>query len=789
MLLTGHLRWAVVLLTVLFSVLMGWSNVFWTEKGGVIDDAILDVTHPSYRADKEARLLCPPCEEPIVITLNLLPNPELRDLILRENLLKVGYIHHVLEHALGKHGVLVASLATTPAFRMMGEKLASASYTDTLSGLFQGKKLFDIEVWRKVAEEDPLIPLFYSFDQTRFFLFPSANQDEIKLFRAVAEVLEERTIPTWEWFVKADIFPKDRSLSASGWIIARGIIDGKLNQEVISITLIGLVLSGLLFWCTVRSVRQAIAVSLCVVVMSILWVRGEIGLLEFFGFQIRERVYALLAYTNCIVQGTSFSLHLLSRYNGLRRRFAHEEAWRRVQADVAPIVTTTAVIGAFGFSTLYFFEIRAIRELGILAALGVLNVWALSVFLLPLLAGSGIIVQRDKHVIESFYGLLVRISVLPLRIPAPERSVLCATLALGIGTLGMAAFLSGNVPAETRMKEFVEGTSIERNSKQDPVNVLRGHFGTSSRIHDFYNVVVPYENFRQGGDGSSTTFKKSLTILEHVKMPGIESVFGLPYIIEHLRKKTGTELQTEEDFRELLNFLKKKYPFHSQLMSTGGYRLVLYAEAESPSVDRERGQRFREAGAHPFGKLPLFPTIDEYVIQGKFWNMLSSEAVVVVLMFVWIGWRNSRRYHSFGRPLNPLLASVVLSTPFVVASGSLLIGMWLLGTPLDAATAAIGALAINATVDFTLYLAFRIHAGIGNRNGRDRLILKNIVREGKVIWADALLNSACFLPLAFSSFAPVERMGWIMVSMIILSALATLAIAAPLVRHTIHAKN
>jgi predicted RND superfamily exporter protein len=96
---------------------------------------------------------------------------------------------------------------------------------------------------------------------------------------------------------------------------------------------------------------------------------------------VRERVYLLLAYANCIVQGVSFVLHKFSAFQegSVSNR---EEAWRSAQV-VDPLISATAVIAVLGFGSPWWFQVLTIRELGLLSALGVGYSYFLAVIILP----------------------------------------------------------------------------------------------------------------------------------------------------------------------------------------------------------------------------------------------------------------------------------------------------------------------------------------------------------------------------------------------------------------------
>ncbi len=102
--------------------------------------------------------------------------------------------------------------------------------------------------------------------------------------------------------------------------------------------------------------------------------------------------------------------------------------------------------------------------------------------------------------------------------------------------------------------------------------------------------------------------------------------------------------------------------------------------------------------------------------------------------------------------------------------------MIVLRVPLDQATACVTALAINAAVDFGLYLTADFQAAILEGHEVREGVHIALVDRGKVIVMDIVLNSLCFIPLITSSFQPVMRLGWVMIVMLIACGFGALVI-------------
>jgi predicted RND superfamily exporter protein len=117
-----------------------------------------------------------------------------------------------------------------------------------------------------------------------------------------------------------------------------------------------------------------------------------------------------------------------------------------------------------------------------------------------------------------------------------------------------------------------------------------------------------------------------------------------------------------------------------------------------------------------------------------------------------------------------------MSVPFVFASALMLCVMVALEIPLDGATAAITALAINASVDFSIYMADAYQEGQATHGTHAGAVRHALSSKGRIVLADMLLNVVCFFPLTFSRFVPIHELGWIMMVMLLACGFGTVVL-------------
>ncbi len=710
---------------------------------------------------------------------------------------KIIRLTRAAQHTFGE---TILSLATTPAYHDTGETLLDDPYvTKTAVALFDSQP--QTSEWKKQVTGDAsvfglLVAKDFSWTSVVRYLPP--GYDEIQEFRRTVEFLEGRSIPWWEWLWKKDITPQDSNLEVSGWTMGRGLIDQGLNVDILSLVFLGVAFTLPIFWATLGSLRAACLGVGVMVIGGFVWTRGTMGLLG-----VPERVFSLLAYASVIVQGTSFALH---KFSALEETETDDrrEGWRRA-CEVDGLILTTAAISAFGFATLWSFGLKPIRELGVAATIGVIWLVLLAVVFLPafdLLTASQTLKEQQAAsqlaALCSEHGLGLSVLLLlwqKLTAWCERLCLSCVRAAVWlthgwrkggilVGTIALFAFVAvvfwrGEVPSHTRALEFIRGTSVEREARflnRD------GNVG-----FEFLDLLV--EPRHGAGITDPQFLARAWELQTQIKdVPGsreTSSILGtVRQIAQESFKKPFPETSEEVAAAFFLIENRLSLEMQQQLYFPGGVRIsVSYGTDDSVELGRFRDailalarRSFPDLNVNAFNKAALYPQVDKYVREGKVANIFTSQFGIALICGVLL-WRSNRRLSS--AQLAPLRGGLLMSLPLFFATGVMGLLMWLLQIPLDMATASIGALAINAATDFSLYLVLTYQKMLGAFTPQDAL-RKTLKIEGKVIMADCLLNACCFLPLMSSHFLPVQQLGWMMGVMLIACAVGSLLLMAAL---------
>lgn len=786
----------IVLIFIAITGVMAFGNLK-TKKGGVMEDAIQNEKDLYYLMDKEAQEKFDGTEVFVII----LRFPD--GIQSNFDVLNIKRYQEYLTREL--EDVTVVGLNNLDSLAKYNNQPVPINFTDTEHVLLQNDNgYFDIEKWKSEIKDQKSLAKFFvdeNFRHVNFVVYPNKNYDEIEVFRNTVETLEERNVAEWEWFIKTDIEPKNGNVLVAGWIQGRGLMDGALNADVVMGISVGILLSFIVFLWFTRSFLQSFIASAFVVGLSVFWVRGEIGLLNLLPFDIdilniKERVFILMAYTNCIVQGVSFSLHMFESFNEVEEEcsvISINKKWRLVKREVLESIMITAFIAFTGFITLVDFDVRAIQELGILSALGVVNLVLLSTVLAPAIhtifyrqkkESKGFFAKIFKFLFGIFDNFLEGVIYFVRKINHVLifnwiGKIFIVSILISLGFLVYLGFKQDKLIIGSEALEYLQGTIIDRSN--DYLSE-EGNLGFSN-----VEFIVTSKNKNEKVYEDLEFIKEVWEFSNEIeKVEGVRSVSSVLNMVDQIAKLTGNEfVKSDEElkyvFENLDNNLDEK--IINQIYDDESYRFtVTTAEGNSRKQGKmlddilELNERFNEIDEVLFfGDTALYHRVDDYIIKGKTWNVVNSQFVVIVICVFWI-FVSLRKIKNnlFDRLMISFKTGIVMSLPLLFATECILLVMMYLKVPLDISTAMIGVTAIAASIDFSIYFVAEYKKALFNKE-KDALKIA-IDKQGKIILMDMFLNQLFFFPLIFSSFLPIQRLGWMLVVMLFFAAVGSLII-------------
>lgn len=764
-------RGRILVLFVGLTLVSVWGNIR-LHKGNVMDDAVIVRPHDPIHQMHQYVLAKQPDGFDAGEAISFILRGGLHS---PSDLAAVAQLTERVEATLGE-GVL--SLANIPAYQDTGESLRDEPYI-TREAL--ASPSFNLAQWQAQVSRDgsvygPLVGRDLSWTAVVRYLPPGV--DEIREFRRTAAFLEDREIPAWEWLFKRDITPTDERIGVGGWVIGRGLIDQGVHVDMLSLTILGVLLAWPIFWAVFGSLSTTLLAVGMLLLAGFVWTRGAMGLMP----DMHERVYSLLVYASMIVQGTSFALHKLSAFQRSQARDP-QQAWAEAR-KVDGMIATTALIAIVGFATLWSFELQPMRELGLCAAVGTAGLLLLAVVMTPavgLLVGLRPTAARPRR--QSRVSVSIQHGIDSLVARCSQLVTWLATghkpwgIVIGIGGLGVLVtmlFFTGGIHSYTKPLEFLRGTLVDKTAAllDQPGQAGFGGLGV---------LVEP----ARGTDGKDPRFLHRAWELQTAlaQLPRAREVSSVLSSLHQIAtaswKKPFPETSAEVDAAFVLIESRLAPAVQRHLYFSGGVRVsVSFGDEPSTAVGELRqamlalAQRdFPELKVSVFTRSTLYPAVDTYIREGKVSNVITSQLLISLLCGVLVYWRNRRlttRYRST-QYLCPLRGGLVRALPLCFATLVMGLLMWLLAIPLDMSTAPIGALAINAATDFSLYFAMTYQHALASCSPLEAL-RATMSEEGRVIVADCLLNTLCFLPLVTSHFLPVQQAGWIMGVMLVTCA-------------------
>ncbi len=135
------------------------------------------------------------------------------------------------------------------------------------------------------------------------------------------------------------------------------------------------------------------------------------------------------------------------------------------------------------------------------------------------------------------------------------------------------------------------------------------------------------------------------------------------------------------------------------------------------------------------------------------------------------------RQRTIGKFLGFLIVGgggLVMLLPFLFGVGMIGILLWALGAPLSMSTAPFADLAINASGDFSIYIAVMFLLGLSLGKKPPEAITFALVGRGMLVLTDLVLNIFAFSPLLLSQFQAVRELGSLMGIMLLTCAIGAL---------------
>lgn len=200
-------------------------------------------------------------------------------------------------------------------------------------------------------------------------------------------------------FILNDVIPKIKAFEeqytmdvrVSGMPYIRTLNSKNIKDEVGLFIVAALLVTSIIFFFFFRSFR-ATFISMCVVIIGVMWTFGILGLLEY-----EITVLTALIPPLIIVIGIPNCIFLINKYQHEVNLHGNKiRSLQRVISKVGNATLMTNVTTASGFATFIITESKLLKEFGIVASLSILAIFILALLIIPIVY-SVMPMPKDKH--------------------------------------------------------------------------------------------------------------------------------------------------------------------------------------------------------------------------------------------------------------------------------------------------------------------------------------------------------------------------------------------------------
>lgn len=813
-----------------------WLNLH-VPQGGIVSDALLDKTNPYWQADQQVRQfndLQRGDTLGVVVALpqGLTPASYQRICALTETFRQLLPAATVLSLCRNLNQYLAAGDSISSQPYLPDPAALDAAHISRQLPLMLQNPLIAGTLLGPVTVDHPG-QLRYS----QILLLLPDDYSEQQLLDEVAGLLEQRDIHALEWLLwKADVTPVAAfaDVSLSGWALGRGLMHYALINDVLRYCTLGLLVATLAAWLALGSWRQALICSL-MIFCSFVLVRAAIPLLNTIfawfdwslaGAPLQQRVYFLLVLSTLIVSGISLNIRALEAFNsGWLQAAASQPAQRARQAWQAlrpqlPRFNLVLGIAALNFLGLSQIGIRGVLEVGVLSALGLAVQRLLVSQLLPLAVNTMRAWPAQTAATLACQRWLAALPQLSYRFWRTQRRPLMPVLAVLLLVLPAAGWVLLHdaqataaerlIQVRERPIDYLPDTIIDRSRQLLNAPGAGGFAQLAFYLRPAPSTVTNADypaladaRFQQAVARFSAQLRQLpevrtvVSVSDQLQLMRLADATAAPAstdtaarlipdtaarVIPDTAARVISDTAAQYDRLQLLRWDLADERLAAHFWHDGGQVLWLGHPADDSVSLRTLAQQVMALAQQepalqvlPFGALHSYHQTDLYISERKPLNALLGLPLVLALTAGWFFYSN-RRLYRYQPQLPAFAAACAVCLPFVLAYALVVLVMAAFALPLDQATACATALAINAAIDFDLYLVEDFRQRFAETGSADQALQFAVAQRGQLTWLDAGLNALCFSFLLWSAFIPMQRLGVVMLVLLLVCALTALCV-------------
>ncbi len=518
---------------------------------------------------------------------------------------------------------------------------------------------------------------------------------------------------------------------------------------------LGLILFGFFF--AFRTVK-GVVLPFSVVVVSIIWTMGAMGYL---GLPLTVVSNALPIIM--VAVASSYGIHFMHVYYEKIENGGSIKAVVRDTIDkVGSPILITGLTSALGSASLLVFNIKAMREFGIIAAIGILSATLLTLLFIPAVLSLSKTEKSYLNKTQYIIPFLRRLTTFALT----RKTLLIITYVFllllsiwGTSQIRVGADFISFFPEDAPSRLTAEVFNDQLNGIRVLDIMIDGQ--TENQLKDpiLFQQISQFQQYLENQEGVGTTHAYTNVVQEiydtfaekdkriSLQQPNAIAQYLLLY-------EMGTEVG------ELYNLVDDKYQ---------RAKIQVFLTTSEPDhhtqlseqIQQDFPRFFPDNSAHVSlgGDVMLWVAIIKWIVKGKLQNILLTILFTLgFCTFVFNSWRKG------------LLALLPISISLLMVFGV----MGFLDIRLEISTALFTSMIVGIGIDFAIHYLSRYYDYHSSSISVAEANLQTVATTGKAIWFDVLSNMVGFSVLILSGFLPVRNSGYLIAFAMMLIFLNTI---------------
>lgn len=571
----------------------------------------------------------------------------------------------------------------------------------------------------------------------------------------------EKLIPEIEAFEKETHI----DLKVSGMPYIRTLNSQNIVDEIGIFIGAALLVTSLIFFFFFRSFR-ATFISMCVVIIGVMWAFGTLGLL---GFEIT--VLTAIIPPLIIVIGIPNCIFLINKYQQEIKNHGNQaKSLQRVISKVGNATLMTNLTTAAGFATFIITDSELLTEFGIVASINIVFLFLLCLFVIPIIY-SFMPLPKDKHLehlnktYTTSFVTWIEKTVKNNRILIYSTSVILLIISIiGIYQIKISGSLIEDMPKKTDF--FKDILFFEKE----------------------FDGVMPLEIMidtkRKKGVMKLSTLRKMEEVQEIIsEIPELSQSMSIVNVVKYSKQAyyNGNpdyyELPTAQEQGFILSYAKnatqgsKENFMKSYVDSTGQYaRITTFMKDIGTDKMKKIEEKLWDKINKVFpsdqftvtltGKALVFQKGTSYLVN----NLVSSLIFAIFLISLFMAYL----FRSFKMIIISLIPNLL---PLLITAGL----MGYLGVPIKPSTILVFSIAFGISVDDTIHFLAKYRQELQANNWKIRKSVFNALREtGLSMFYTSIVLFFGFSVFMISSFGGTVALGGLVSATLLFAMLSNL---------------